>query len=701
MSQAEHEDRDEHEEAPARREQGDGWKHRDWSQDQDDGEDQDEHEGAAPARAMRQAGQLYREQRRPVRVEHHLWRHAFESSALAIVGTLLAAMILPHAWPLWAVTGFGAALTAVMWFTSLTATGSLVMANYLAAWGLLVTGWLSAAHEIGWKHSGMLAGLFIPGVVLAPLGAIAIGHHREQIRQDAEKHAKLQDTAPLRRWERTLARHGVPGVTVLDVIEHDGGLQIHGRLGKATDKARAITRAVLEDAAEPIAVSKRLDPDAIYFEKPKGGSAADFVMHVRNRSGPRPNVFLPRNNRPSTINRPFPVGVMDNGRKFSLTYREITVLIIGVKGSGKSNLENIFIAQLARCIDAVIFMIDLKGGRSARPWMMPWVEHHVPRPVIDWLATTREEAELMLDAILAGGMARSRSGEGWEKITPSADTPAVILVVDETGVMTGHGIRENGLSNYTLAQKLAQITETLRSEAIDQLIAALRGNVDIMGSTAVKAMSTVRIGLRVTSSADGDSIFPDDHNAAKALARLDNPGDGLVRTGPDISPAVHFYRIGGEEQIRDVALSTGALRPVPEARMITAMGEAYTDRWKRQHGQDLLREWRESAGLPEPAEHDEKDPFWAIVAQQEDPEKPQDPRRISIRRHLHARGDFGYTVGRLVTLLAQEGQTTPRETIQRWLADDEKTGMVQRTGPPFHRWVWHANQGPDDLPGTD
>lgn len=28
----------------------------------------------------------------------------------------------------------------------------------------------------------------------------------------------------LRRWERILARHGVPGVTVLDVIEHGDGL---------------------------------------------------------------------------------------------------------------------------------------------------------------------------------------------------------------------------------------------------------------------------------------------------------------------------------------------------------------------------------------------------------------------------------------------------------------------------------------------
>jgi hypothetical protein len=265
--------------------------------------------------------------------------------------------------------------------------------------------------------------------------------------------------------------------------------------------------------------------------------------------------------------------------------------------------------------------------------------------------------------------------------------------------MTGHGIRADGISNYTIAQLLAQFVETYRSEAMDLLCAALRGNVDIMGSTAVKAMTEVRIGLRVTSSADGDSIFPDDHNAAKALARLRNPGDGLVKVGPEISPAVHFYRIGGEEQIRDVALSTGDIRPAPEARLTAAMGEAYEQRWTRPHGQDLLKEWRESVGLPEPAERDPADPFWEIVAQQEDPEKPLDPRRVRIRKYLYQRETKGSTVGRLVTMLAQEGLTCPRETIQRWLAEDEKTGMVQRTGPPLNRWLWHAGYDPDEFAG--
>jgi hypothetical protein len=668
---------------------------------QDTERDQD---GREPARVASPGDQPYHGHHYgKVPVEQHLWLHSLESGALALVATVLAGALLPASVPLWSVITIGLTLTAVLWYTSLRATGSLVMGAYLGAWGLLVTGWISAAHVIGvWRPypADMFTGLLGAGVPLSALGAVAIGHHRSQIRRDHEKQRRSADVAPLRHWERVLARHGVSGVEVLDVIEHPGGQQIHGRLGAATDRERALTREALAAVAGPIAVSKRLEEGAVTFEKPKGGSAADFVMHVRTTRGKRDDVMLPRDTRPTSINRPMAIGELDNGRPFTMTFREITVMIVGMKGSGKSNTQAIFLANLARCIDAVIFMIDLKGGRMARPWMLPWVQGHAPRPVIDWLATTREEAMLMLEALLAGGVARASSGVGqWDKIVPTAEIPAIILVVDETAVMTGHQIRANGISNYNMAQLLAQIVETYRSEAIDELISALRSNVDTMGTTAVKSQSEVRFCLRVTSSAEGDSVFPDDHAAAKAVAQLANPGDCLVRSGPDLSPVVHVYRIGGEKQIADIALSTGAIRPVPEDRMIEAMGAAYAKRWSREHGLELLKSWRESAGIREPEQHAADDPFWGIVAQAEDPEKPLDPRRVKIRWYLYERGAQGYTVARLVGRLASEGLTCPRETVQRWLADDEVRGIVQRTGSPLHKWIWRTPVSPDDIPG--
>ena len=630
-------------------------------------------------------------------VEQHLWRHSLESGVLACVATLVLSAAIPHsAIPVLLLLAGGLTVTAVTGYTALRVTGSLVMAGYLGLWGLLLTGWLALVWQIGkpW-HTGTLAALFIPGIVLAVLGAPAIAHHREQIRKDEEAHKARIDVVPLRRWETLLGRLGVPAI-ITDVVEHPGGLQVLGRLARASDAGRPPTFAQLSATTQQIAVHKRLPEDAVYFEKAKGGSAADFVLHVRTRRGPRTDIMLPAENLPQTINRPLALGELDTKRRFELTYREIVVIVIGVRGSGKSNLLNVFIAQLARCVDAVVFMIDLKGGRAARPWMMPWVKNLARRPVIDWLATTREEANLMLDAMLAGIQSRSRRGEGGEKMTPSADLPAIILVCDETAVMTGHGIREAGLSNVKMAQKLAQVVELGRSEAMDALIAALRGNVDVMGSTAVKAMSEVRIGLRVTQASDGQMIFPDDFAAAQALARLRDRGDGLAKVGPDLSPPVHFYRIN-EQMIDNIALWAGDIRPEPEAALITAMGEAYEQRWTRPHGEELKKIWRESAGVPEPP--DFRGEFGEIVAHLEDPEKPIDPRRKRMRELLIRRGGPGYTVGRLVTLLGNEGLTTPRETVHAWLRDDEANGLARRGGPPTYKWWWNFAGDPDDLPG--
>ena len=204
-------------------------------------------------------------------------------------------------------------------------------------------------------------------------------------------------------------------------------------------------------------------------------------------------------------------------------------MIVGVIGSGKSNVLNVFIAQLALCEDALIFVVDLKGGRMARPWLMPWLEDPdgVRRPVIDWLATTRKEADLMLDTLLAAGDTRAAKGSGGEKITPRRDMPQVVILFDETAVATGHGRKDDEVSSRALAVKVARLAETYRSEAFVPVVSAIRGDVETLGLTAIKAQALARIGLRVSQSGDGDSVFPDNHAAAKALANIQDDGAGL------------------------------------------------------------------------------------------------------------------------------------------------------------------------------
>ena len=249
-----------------------------------------------------------------------------------------------------------------------------------------------------------------------------------------------------------------------------------------------------------------------------------------------------------------------------------------------SNLLNVLLAQLARCPDVLVFAIDLKGGRMAAPWIEPWLAGRTPRPVVDWLATDREEAERMLRALERAIQARSRSGSGGEKITPSPEQPAVLLVCDEIAVILGVGTGGprsslDGVTNATLARLATQLVMTGRSEAIDLIMATQRGTVTMLGSADLKSQCAVRIGLGVASEGDARLIIPDDTRIATDLARLRHPGTGIVQQGKNgrVLP-VKFYRIE-HEMISEIAERYGRVRPGPDKVLEEALGEDYRTRW--------------------------------------------------------------------------------------------------------------------------
>lgn len=676
-----------------------------------------------------------------MKVDQGLWWHCIESCLLAAVAVLAGSWLLSRV-PLETVAGGMALLTGVTWFVSLKVTGSVALSSWLLAWGVALTAWFVFARIYGPWTSKVLTALVFIAVVLTPLGPPAIASYRARGNRDAAAEDRARQRAELARWETMFARLGVRGIKVVDVIRHQNGIQVHGYLGKATDEHGVVTFDRLRQLAPEVATDRRIARDAANFEQPDPDNAAAFILHLRTRKGRRATVYLPESETWTTINEPLELGHHDNGRPFRLLLREIAVMIVGVIGAGKSNLLNVFIAKLAWCTDALIFVIDLKGGRMARPWIMPWVEDPdgVRRPVIDWLATTRAEAMLMLDTLIAAGDARAMAGAGGEKITPRRDLPAVILVMDETAVATGHDRRDEDISSRKLAVKLAQFTETYRSEAMSPVVAAVRGDVETMGLSAVKAMALARVGLRVSQASDGDSVFPDDHAAAKALAQITDDGAGLVLLKGRISAPVHFFRVTPRLAYR-IALRAGPRRPGPDPHLEAALGEAYAARWERmastlEEWRATAEQWREDAGIsesprrpprpgggeprderepgsPAPAKDDTDAAWREIVAHMEDPEGKVHPARHRMRELLFQAGARGYTVGALAkTLAAEAGDlgnpelAVHRGTLHDWLRKDEELGRVRRKGrapgDPYARWIWIRQAGDDStLDGHD
>jgi hypothetical protein len=645
-----------------------------------------------------------------------LFTHVTESALAVLLAVALAAVVMPARVPLWMPVTALLVITAVTWLTAFQVTRSAAVAGYLLAWGLALSGWFTLARLHG-VHGTVLFAAVLLLIVLVPAGVVVIRRHQEAVAATERSRQDKAGGAIARYWENVLDREGIRDVRVLEVIRHDDSLEIRGRLPKSAGSRSTVTYDELAGKAAAIAVSERRDEDGVYFSKVRNGSAADFVMHVRDKSaGSRKPVHLPVEHHPLTITRPIALGLYDSGREYKRLLREIHVQIIALSGMGKSNTINVLIDRLAGCPDVLIWMLDMKGGRTSRPWITPYLRGLAPRPVIDWLAIDRTEAKLMLETALKAIAARA-GYPGFEKIHPTRDVPQIVIICDDVSVCFGHQTREEGISNYGLSQLGARITELGRSEAVMLVGAGQRANVELWGGTGMKSQSQYRIGMRVTSAADGAAIFPDNAAAARQVSRLRNQGDCLIMDGPDISPVVHLYRIADEDRILRRAQWAGDLRPEPEARLVTVMGEEYTGRWDRIA--EKMDEWREDAGgqVPvtpggggpggNPDSWEDRDfasefagieaEFGRTLAAQADLEEQNiDPRRKAMWKILRDAGWRGLSVKSIVIRLESAGSPAPRETVHRWLAKDEQKGWVRRGKVGTSAvWIW-AGHGDAD-----
>jgi hypothetical protein len=249
---------------------------------------------------------------------------------------------------------------------------------------------------------------------------------------------------------------------------------------------------------------------------------------------------------PTSVNEFFRIGTFIDGTPMMLRFREISALIVGVRGRGKTNLFHILVHQLSRCVDVVLWAIDLKGGRAVKPWLKPWLDLRVARPVFDWVATTRFEASLMIHAAEALINFRGNKSAGGSKITPSRDQPGVIVLVDEVAALVGKHAgpkspdrTERWWANPTASQLAAVLTLCIqlgRSEAVDFVLCTQRATVTMTGGGDLKSQCEMRIGLGVTNPSDASSVFQNNNINARKLTRLKNKktrGACLIENGDD------------------------------------------------------------------------------------------------------------------------------------------------------------------------
>lgn len=535
-------------------------------------------------------------------------------AAVALTG---AAAGMPYAWP--AVVGAAGALghgAGALWRGRTLTT----VATRAASW-LLAGGWCSWAVHTGplsWTAAGTLAAL---GVGVGAMASVAAVHEEaaeldareaERLALLAEQEALLAEAGRERAaiaaaWRERILRCASVDVQILavELWENGHGFTLDGKLpgGRATWQS-------LEPGCKSMAGDAEL-PHGCTVTVSEGVNQGRVLVDVMTSSVMDEVVLYPEL-RPMSILTGIRWGCRPDGREIDVFLREAGALILGPPGSGKSTFVNGIIGGFAQCRDVLTWVIDLNAGSAGRPWVRPWLEatgRLAPvdgatppagtRPGVDWLASTPEEALLMLDAALAAN--RVRKGhyqrlmveKDAELLPVSASLPQIEIIVDEGAELLSPRETMGDPVRKLVAARLLKVLRTTRAMGIRTVLTAVDGNVEALRSTEVRKYSPVHAVL--TSAGGRENVDKLFGNLKVDVGQLSARGAGVIgaRNAEGFAPTIFKTWLTTPRWVRDVVLATDTTRPVLDRPTARALGADYADRWSDERAGWL---WADEAG---------------------------------------------------------------------------------------------------------
>jgi hypothetical protein len=530
----------------------------------------------------------------------------------------------------------------------------------------------------------------------AAAGAIIFGMSYQALRKREAKEAdtdKAAEKAASRgRYVELLEQIGAKGLKEKTRVPFAAGktiillLPVNGSL----------TLRRLKDLTEQLEIAAARAGLEVTFEFEKGATAAEVKLHVFERDILAETLPLEFDRGPKSVNEPIPLGQYATGEICTITFREIAALMVGLKGKGKSGLINTHLAHLTGCTDAVVWMLDGKGGETVRPWLQPFLDLVTERPVIDWAAVTEAEFDAVL---LAANAVRKYRSKLPGKTGPTAAMPSVIVIVEEASVITGVG-RYGGSNRVQLAQDGVTLG---RSSYLDWLFATQRAVLDMVGSGSMKANLDARFGLGVSDAMDARSIFPDgqmaqglfklaDDNKYRGTFLMQAPGSSRVMPAkgywvePKTIPGI------AETNARWTAeLDRGTAEFVHTALLDAGVPGGYQGRWKR--FSDTLGIETPQGVSSVPASQPETRPSDTAETSQYDGSKGRQVVQDAIAAGRAKRDDDTF----------QQLVDANFETVE--LGDDDTrlrdVSSIPEGVPPILRYmltIFRAHGQPDDLP---
>ena len=454
-----------------------------------------------------------------------------------------------------------------------TAAGAAVGAAAVAGfahhkWDRTVEQWyarVSVAAAGGWLTWTSFTGFGLPE--LATLGAGALGWgipwwwHKRPRKQAAtilaEWAAWWQYYAPI--WG--VAGSKVDGVTTQGVIDtlHVQLWPGHQHLADIENILHLIESALRGHVARGMT---RCEADP--------ANPSRILIHLKRANPHNAEYGWDGAMAPASITGLMPLGKDETGEWVMVPCLALNWFLIGALGGGKSNELSVMLASITGCPDALVWGIDVaKAGKAFRPW----------KDAVDWVATTTDEARIMLRVLLAEVRDRNLHGyDGNESITPSLEVPAIFLIIDEA-----HNVVSDMSGDRECQNLLAAIASECRSAAIRVIVATQYGALnESVGTEQTRGNLKNRLCFKVADAGHGQFALED--YAKLNAARLENPGEFYYRlekaraSAPCRSPHIDH------DKAREIAARNSRVKRPPLALYASQYQDTYDTRHDRAPG---------------------------------------------------------------------------------------------------------------------
>jgi S-DNA-T family DNA segregation ATPase FtsK/SpoIIIE len=263
-----------------------------------------------------------------------------------------------------------------------------------------------------------------------------------------------------------------------------------------------------------------------------------------------------------------PVGRDVTGSIVGLTLFERSFLLGGSPGSGKSVLMQQLVAGAALMADAALWLIDPKGGAELGFWSKRAAR------IATVKTTDATQALRLLEDLVAEMDTRYEQlvTQGRRKLLPGAETPLIVLVVEELAALLQAGDKKE---QDRMRLLLRDVVQRGRAAAICPILVTQFPKSDVLDTTIRNQLST-RVALRCGRSAQSDTILGEDMSKSGADASLlptDAPGAGFVVGETDATARLFRAFFLSDDELRHVARRASTALMAAEAGPAVADGD--------------------------------------------------------------------------------------------------------------------------------